>query len=357
MIRVNTLQSGTSTILSTTTSITASINAVTTAKSIIVASWRVNSTSPGTGCPLWYFSSTTQLTFECVSATVATGLIIDWTVIEFTSDSTISIEHGSVTAPAVNSTSTISAVTLANAFVIASWKNGGTVFYDDDTIFPDLTATTTITWRELVASPDVVRYQVINSSEISSQKLSALAQTGSPVDITCSAIIQNRSFIASYLIANAASTGLDFNNAFTSEFTSTTNARFTRGNGVQSADINAYIVQLPLDWITQWATVAVVSTSTTATLSYASVNTTRAFPWSGASPTNTQGRSNSANDSWANTAFTVDLNTSTSISLTREVAGPIAANFSSWVIENRPSWFLLQMNNELYNTMNTGLNN
>ncbi len=143
-MRLKSLQRGTTVLAAGTASVTASIAAVDTTKTIVFINFSLSDASPGFGMVTRELTNATTLTFARLTATSSPAITIRWTVMEF--DSGISVQRGFFLFDGIETTHNvpISTIILANSFVSITSRDTGTQYGDDDLYRAELTTTTNL---------------------------------------------------------------------------------------------------------------------------------------------------------------------------------------------------------------------
>lgn len=195
------VQSGSKSISSGTTSGTVSISTITTTKSFLVFTVKQADTSGGNVQGSLnvegYFSSTTQITFERSAS--ASAIVIEWFVVSFSSG--VTVQHGYVDNVAGSDVDvTITAVTVSKAFAIVSSRGHFDYMLNREN---DLTAhiTSTTNLRLRTGSPSSpwanrCRWQVIEYDNASVQLAEDNFTSGTTEETAITTVDTTKTFIA-----------------------------------------------------------------------------------------------------------------------------------------------------------------
>ena len=327
-LNINSLQKGVAS-FSSGNNLSVTISAVTLAKSIIVWDYLSSSASPNDSSLRVEFSSTTQITFTLPGAIGTQTCQVRWQVIEFTSGSDVSVQHLTLTGITDGSTQSITAVDLANTFVLTSCTQGGTAWGGDDIAGADLTATTTITHRVDTGTVGFVNHQVVDMGDASVQKVSTLGSTGTTINKTISAVVLGRSFSVGQ---SEMSDSGNFTNLATSELTSTTNLQHVR-TGTDSRDFYDYVVELPVGWITSFGTGTISSGNASAGITISVSDTANAFVLIGSASQLPSGRTAETGDNTADAFVNSNMTSTTNVNVTRYSSSTDVTIIKIWAIE------------------------
>jgi len=331
-LRIKTIQKGTATITSGNGFVTASITAVVADKTFLQFTYRPTSSEPRKSSIRGFFNSTTEIRFEIQGAAESAGIPIEWQVVEFTAASDITIQEITDVDAGDGDTVAITAVVIADTYLISSWDNNGVIWGGNDFMFPELTSTTEITFRMFTASVDATTIFVIESPDMVTQLVSTLNSTSLTPTTTITAIVENRSFCSGFTKLDADSE--DFKNLCSLEFASTTSIKRTR-NATRQQDFHTYVVEMPTDWTTDFGTATISGGSTTASITISVTDTAKTFIVPGSGENFPSGNTLVVVGDTGKAFATFDLTSTTNIDLIRAEAGTTEDSvYNAWVVED-----------------------
>ena len=196
-IRTKLIQRGTFTLASGVSGVQSTIIAVDLSKAFLKFTYRSsNTTDMESGLLRGNFLTTTDIRVER-QTTSATTITINWTVVEFTSGSNINIEQVDLFNVTSATTAAITNVgSTSNAFMIASWRDNGSVGGGGSFISPKFNSTTQLGFNLQSGSIAAVSVFVVSSSELSVQHIqTADPTTNTQDDVAISSVTENRSMI------------------------------------------------------------------------------------------------------------------------------------------------------------------
>jgi len=170
------LKKQTGTVTISGTSVSVAIDAVCKNQSFLVFSATTDDDDPGDFHVGGEITDETTLTFYKVTTGSPSVTTIKWQVFEFASG--VSVQHGSTAGVNGTDNITISAVTLANSFVIASGRKDGTTLGNDDGYTVDLTTTTNLQLIVAGGTYTEIYWQVIEYADATVQKVTGLLTDG-----------------------------------------------------------------------------------------------------------------------------------------------------------------------------------
>lgn len=183
------------------------------------------------------------------------SITIEWTIVEYTASSNISVEEIFVGTVGNGTTQAIADIgAIGNGFVVASWENNGLQGDGDDFCFPEITDTDEITFRMQTGTIDQLTMYVISSSDpgfsvqiaqTSDGTTGSSPQTG---NIT-TAVNQGRTILRSYSKDNAGS--IDFGWLGTVEFFDNDTIEWFFGD-TTAKTFYAYVIEWPTNWEAHW---------------------------------------------------------------------------------------------------------
>ncbi len=205
------VQYGSTTLASGTTSTTAAITSIDTAKSWLVFSTKGSGSTDGTNEPgnssvCGSISSATELSFARTNSTM--GVTVQWFVITFSSG--VSVQRGTdtnVSTTVVNKT--ITTVDTNKSFVVLSTASNDFMIRGQ-TIRADITTTTNLALDSDALAANEVRWQVIQYDNCSVQKIAKTISSGTSATDTITSVTLTKTFLAPTGRHSSAS-GLEYN--------------------------------------------------------------------------------------------------------------------------------------------------
>ncbi|HXI28300.1 MAG TPA: hypothetical protein VNG89_07755, partial [Vicinamibacterales bacterium] len=266
---------------------TITIAPVDTTKSFLVFQTRSNSALPPASTVRGRLQSSTTIEFERITseATPAT-ITIQWYVATFGSG--VSVQRGETTVSATTVNVTISAVTMAQSFVLFSKTAiaGEAEWSNNDSIAGDLTTTTNLQFRIAASANHIVSWQVVtftSAADINVQRGSVTTMTGATTSATATltAVNTRKTFVLSSW--RTSGTGADIGSRLVrTQLTNSTTLTFDRsatGSPDSIEEIAWQAIELK-DNSTVWtgtANFASGASQATAVLGSPDVNVTRAI--------------------------------------------------------------------------------
>jgi len=339
---IRSIQEVTITIAASSTSNTATINAINTGKSFVMFNG-MNSNNTGTTNPANAFAYLEITNGTTITATRSDGttntLTVYGVVVEFVSDAVISMQTGTIVlgSTVTSNTATISSVDTANAFVVyGGLLNTTTGASSARAILTmiDLTDATTVTaTRNLGTDSTTVAYTVVelrpNIIKLVQKISQAVADTALTIDTTITAVVLNNSMI----IENGQITGsANFanTNMYRQSLTSTTNHRYERvGTASTSRTLKSTVVEFEAGYIR-----AKTTGQTTLTTSDTQIDTSVTMTDRNKVMVNYNGRTNSTTTStWASIHLGVLSTSTTNVRSIRNAVGTIQLTTAFEMIE------------------------
>jgi hypothetical protein len=330
-IRTKQVLKGDVNIGSSASQVDVTISSVTLAKSLLTFTYKTdtfNITEPQHAMVRAYFVNSTTIRFVRDTAT-GVGLNIRWSVREFTSGSNINVEHINTTSVSNGSTVAITNVgSISNAFVVASYTNSGTVSGDDDFLFPEITSTTQITNRMASGNIDDICYQIVSSSELSTQIAATGSITGASQSVSISSVNTSRTELYGY--SSNDGNNFAFSWLGTVEVSSSTSLNFLFGASSSTKRAWAYVVEWPSNFTTYFGFTN--SSSDSGSISYGpSSDITRCCSTElGLHRFSSARCGTETNDSWGVLSFRLTIGSTSSISWAR---GAGFSNFSTILVQ------------------------
>lgn len=331
-LNIQRIQRGTSILTSAGNQVNATITDIDIAKTMLLFTYRSNTAASINDSVRGFITSSTQLTFSCNTAATGTGQQwIEWVIIEFSPDSDITTQHGTTVGGGV---ATITAVTLANAFVMASFeKSGSSTFGGDDCGWAQLTSTTKVTFYQGAVHDDDT-YQVVSSPHFKVQEIQKIKTSGTQVMITIpTAVDLTKSTMSSFIkLTNGGTNTITFNVLPSFQFSAATKIqRDAYAIGLAMDDL-IYVVELSgNNKIKPTVQQCIMSVSSTTQIS--AINTINSINQN-SSFLKTLGiiqglyATNAANDNRFNAQYTLKFNSNTQAFYRRSIAGTAAAAVS-----------------------------
>ncbi len=227
MAVIKSVQRGTATISASAASTTATVTAVDETKTILVFGLsKAKGDQPDEDFIRGHFTSTTELTFDRTGTTGA-AVTIEWYVVEWSSG--VTVQSGIASGTAGEDT-TITAVVIADSFVLNTWHKDGSTMGDDDLIKARLSTTTNLEIRDNgggLAGGINVAWFVVESTDFTTQEGSANMASGLTTDITVTEVDLAKAFPLLSFSTNG-SPGLTEDVMLRGHFTTTTNLRVER---------------------------------------------------------------------------------------------------------------------------------
>lgn len=162
-----TVQTGTVTIAADAASGTDTITAVDLADAFVVGTYSTDENTPNMGLVTTQLTATTTVTCQRAGDTGGGEIVVRYYVVE---DTDQVVQRDSTEMSSTSIDETINAVTLANAFVIASVRHSGSGYDDDDWVRCELTATTTLNLQIPDTGSTVCEWQVVENSNLTVQR-------------------------------------------------------------------------------------------------------------------------------------------------------------------------------------------
>src|SRR5262245_14131220 len=222
---------------------TITISPVDTTKSFLVFQTRSNSPLPPASTVRGRLQSSTTIEFERVTSEATPAAInIQWYVATFGSG--VSVQRGETTVSATTVNTPVSAVTMAQSFVLFSKTAvaGDTEWSNNDSIAADLTTTTNLQFRTAASGNHIVAWQVVtftNAADINVQRGSVTTMTGAATSATATltAVNTRKTFVLSSW--RTTGTGADIGSRLIrTQLTNSTTLTFDRSVAGTPDDIN-----------------------------------------------------------------------------------------------------------------------
>lgn len=299
MAKLSRIQSGSTTIATTALSQAATLLAYDVTKSVLIATVRGGNSSPSGSLVLASFPSTTSIQFERNTGATET-VTIDWWLLEFASG--VSVQHVTFTA---NGSTTISAVTLAQSFIVSGgFDNGGTLQTDDDVYRFAFASSTSVEHLANSGTVDGGLAQIVDydgaSVQYSTQIVIALS-TGYTATISAVTMAQTLLFGSGLFGASGAADPFNFDDVFRLALNSTTQIGGTcEGAGIDfTQTVGTFVVSTP-DISVQRGTMTMGAAVATGDATLTPINVARSFAHvcSNFSPLGGSASSAAANDTY-----------------------------------------------------------
>ena len=224
-------------------------------KAFLTFTWKAgNLQTPEGGLVEGRFLDADNMRFER-NGSPGEAIVIEWTIVEFTAGSDISIEELSLGSAGNGTTLAITDIgAIKNGFVVASWKNNGLIADEDDFCFPEITDTDEITIRMQSGTIDHMTLFVISSSDSDFNVQIAQTSDGTTGSSPQSGnitnpVTQNRSILRSYSKDNAGTA--DFGWLGTVEFFDDDTIEWHFGD-TSAKTFYAYVIEWPTNWESHW---------------------------------------------------------------------------------------------------------
>lgn len=232
---VNSIQTGTVDIASSSASVTDTITAVTKAKSFLVFQYESADTgdNPQNNFVRGTITNSTTLTFTRAN-NPAVAITIRWWVVEFTAGSSTTVQHGTRTITGTTDNVTITALTLANSFPLVTWSSAhagspGT----DDHLTAELTTTTNLQFRRVGTQTLIADWQVIENANWTVTKYTdSMITTDTTEDTPVTAVTLADVWLVGYEEPQSVVAAPGGDSFLRWQFTSTTNIQATRATTV-----------------------------------------------------------------------------------------------------------------------------
>ncbi len=311
-------QTGTTTIVNTSTNTTVTIAAVDMSQTFLVFSSTIDNTSPTNFQIGGSITNSTTLTFERTGNTGAVS--VSWQVFEFQGG--VYVQHGSTTniARGVAVNVAINCVDLTRSFVIASGKKSGANLGNDDSFSANLTTSTNLQFNindnTLGADYEAAFWQVIEYQASNVQKVTATLNNGSTTATSAIAAVNTaKAFVVSNHTLPVGGSAIVTSNLPMTELTNATTVTYTRNTNVGTLQLVAYVVEFTDQSTVTRGTEPFASTVTTKNVTVTSSNSSGIISTGnyGRQGSTSSGASNNTGHSW----FTYQLTTSTNLQIVR----------------------------------------
>lgn len=331
--QLTSVQSGTTTIASGTSSATVTITAVTTSHAFVVFSARLGSTiaDPVDGQVSGQITNATTLTFAR-KGTVG-NINIKWYVAEFPSG--VTVQRGAQDIAGATTNITITSVDTTKSFVLISARTTGSTFGRDDYFEARLTSATNLQLNiaGLGATSPTVEWQVVqytDSSVQSGQVSFATTDTSKTASVT--SVDTSKSWlIYSYQLDDNAIINPNVA-SIRGQLTNSTTLTFDRYASGNAATLTYFLVQFTDGTTVQSGSQNFATTDTQNNATITSVSTSWAIAAAGLYVRG--GRTAYATDDNPNPVwFTLDLTSATNLQITRDVTGSSAADVGWFVVQ------------------------
>ncbi len=322
---IKNVQTGEVTFTAATQNVT--ITSVDLTKSILIFSERNNLPSPQEASVRGQLTTATNLR---LAKNTATGSVtVRWYVAEF--DSGITVQRGTTALGATTVNQAITAVNLAESFVIVSKDKSGTGFSNDDFGRARLSSTTNLEFATNGGSGGNADWQVVSFPGASVQRniTSMASGTGTSTATITSVDLTRSILLFSYNASNGTAANIG-QKMLRGRFSSATQLEFSRDNTGATVSIAWEAIQLPIGNTVQSAISSFSGTATQNDVAISAVNLARAIAFSANQSMygNSWGRTTySADDNPGLSSFTHQLLNTTTLRLQR--ATGIAGTTSS----------------------------
>jgi uncharacterized protein (UPF0179 family) len=281
--------------ISQTVTLPTALNA--TNRSLLFFSERANANASDQYLVRGNITNTTTLTFAKNNS--GTSVTVRWYVAEF--DSGVTVQRGTATQSATTTNQTITAVNLAESFVLVSRERSGTTFSNDDWLRSRLTSTTNLEMALNSGTGNTNDWQVVSFTGASVQRgLLTLASASTSTTQAITAIDTTRSFVLfSYSSPNGTNNniGQKMVRGWLSHGNQIT---FDRNNTGVALSIAWEVVQLPAGNSVQEGLRNIASAVSSGDVTISSIDTTRSVTFSGSQSLGGQ--------SWGKSAYSADDN-------------------------------------------------
>ncbi|MEM9561346.1 MAG: hypothetical protein AAGA93_01930, partial [Actinomycetota bacterium] len=324
------VQSGTTTLPSGSTSVTVTIDAVDTTSSFLEFGVRGTGTEPGRLQIIGELTNSTTVTFTRDNTGV--DVVIDWSVVEFSSGVTVQRGVSSNSGGAVVDT-TISAVDRSRSFVLlGGYQVDGVTFDGNDFVQASLTSATNLRLAVDFATPSTVPWQVITYNDATVQR--GTASFGAS-DASATAAVSTVDTTKAWLVYNYSTTAGTTTNIgqklVRGRITDATTLTFDRSSTGQAVDLRWELIEFTDSTTVQHASASFGTSVSAQGVTISAVDRGRAIATGGY--LGQGGRTPFASDDNPNYAwFTSELIGATELRLQRGVTGA-AADLGWFVIE------------------------
>jgi len=223
---IESVQTGTATILTATNSITDTITAVTKAKSFMMFSYEGTQATDDSNlvCVHGVITNGTTLTFN-TQGNITGTITIRWFVVEFSATSSGNVQHGTLNYATDPDDITISAVVLANSFPIISHSNDSLNLNERNYFSLEFTSTTNLRVANAnSADNQQIAWQVVENPNWDVTRYTDTMAIGDSLEDTAiTAVVLAETFLIGS--SNISTANVDGNSMIRSYFTSTTNIR------------------------------------------------------------------------------------------------------------------------------------
>jgi len=255
-INLKLIQKGQSTIAASANAVQLTIpTTIVLGKAFLTFTWSAsNLQTPEGGLVRGRFLDASNMRFER-NASPSESITIEWTIVEYTAGSNITVEELFLGTAGNGTTLAITDIgAIGNGFVVASWENNGLIADGDDFCFPEITSATQITIRMQTGTIDQMTLFVVSSTDpgfsvqiaqTTDGTTGASPQSG---NIT-TAVDQGRTILRSYSKDNAGSA--DFGWLGTVEFFDNDTIEWFFGD-TSAKTFYAYVIEWPTNWEAHW---------------------------------------------------------------------------------------------------------
>jgi hypothetical protein len=209
-----------------------------------------SNTDPENALVRGFFLGVGDIRFERVST--SGEILIDWTVIEYTSGSNINVQHLNLTNVSPGQNIAINNVgAVDQAYAIATIENTGITAGNDDFLFPQITSPTNLQIRMAAGSVSDLSLQVISSPDLLVQQVDTGSVSGTPNQAFFGTPIDTtRTTIKPY----SENTGnyAAFKWMGTAELAANNRVDFWWGDGSLIHRGWAYVIQWPVNFKARW---------------------------------------------------------------------------------------------------------
>lgn len=334
-IRTKLVQRGTFTIPSGQAGAQSTITAVDLNKAFVKFTYRsANTVDMEAGLLRGFLLGTTDIRVER-QTTSAVAITVNWTVVEFTSGSNINVEQVDLFNVTSATTTAITNVgSTTNAFMIASWRDNGSVGGGGSFISPKFNSTTQLGFNIQSGSIAAMSIFVVSSSELSVQHIqTADPTTNTQDDVAISAVTENRSMILSYA-KNVGNTEA-FSWFGTTEFLNNTTVRWIHGS-TASKTIYGQVIEWPSNFVTHWGFAFTAANTTNIAIDAGGVTSiARSYVIDGGAQGISNGRiSAETADNFSTACMDYEITTTTNVFLERNENFGRTITATMWVIED-----------------------
>ncbi|MEN9328199.1 MAG: hypothetical protein RI947_1007 [Candidatus Parcubacteria bacterium] len=330
---IKTVQNGSATIASGSTSQTATITTVDMSRSFVTFGIQANSNDSGCTQISGAITNSTTLTFTRRGTCVGVAVTVEWYVAEFTSG--VWVQRGTQTMDGTTRNATITNTDLSKAFPIQSYEITGTDINDDDFIRGRITTNTNYAMTTISTNAtSTLKFEIVEFSDAKVQYGDVSFATG---DSSKTATITSVNPSASWLLVNYNSaTGTAANigqKMIRAAVTNSTTLTFDRNNTGQTLDLTYYNVEFTNKGAVQTGNAAFTSSDTAKSATLTTVTTASTIALGGAMYHRGGKTAYSADDNPGVGSATFDITSTTNLTMTRALTGSATADIQWFVID------------------------